>query len=284
MATQNILQRAMSAEVVDQSWRKLQKEHTPWSVKISRSEMQLHLLHHILQCREQVLSGVYKPQPLRQFVMKKADGNNRVLSAQYLVDKFVQRAILVVLEPRMEQLFHEDSYAYRPKRSVYMALQKVTERINIGQYWLVDADIQSFFDSIPLSQLTKTLNEFINDKSAMKLINQWLVQGLHHNSLLSTKRGISQGAVLSPLFCNLYLHKLDMALKKANIPFVRFADDLLLFSSNQKKAEQALKFLSKQLTQLGLTIHPKKTQVVQSSSQVMFLGAQLAEYGNKNKQ
>lgn len=283
MTKQKLLQQAMSAEVLDQSWCRLKKEHTPWSVTVYRDEMQTHLLKHILQCREQVLSGAYKPQPLRQFVMKKPDGKNRVLSAQYLVDKFVQRAILIVLEPRVEQLFHDDSYAYRPNRSVAMALQKAKERINIGQYWLVDADIKSFFDSIPLAALTKILKPFIADKAAMSLIEHWLNQGAHHQSFLAAKRGISQGAILSPLFCNLYLHTLDMALSRANIPFVRFADDLLLFCSEQKKAEQAFQFLSGQLNKLGLEIHPDKTQVVKSNGKVIFLGESLPSPVNQNK-
>ncbi len=283
MSKLNILQRAMSAEVLDQTWRRLKKEHTPWSVKVTRDELQVHLFKHVLQCREQVLAGTYKPQPLRQFAMKKPDGKNRVLSAQYLVDKFVQRAILIVLEPKMEQLFHDDSYAYRPKRSVAMALLKVKERITIGQDWLVDADIKSFFDSIPLAPLTKTLKSFIDDKATLKLIEQWLMQGAHHQSFLATKRGISQGAILSPLFCNLYLHSLDRALSRANIPFVRFADDLLLFSSDQKKAEQAQQFLSLQLCKLGLILHPEKTQIVKSNPDVIFLGESLPSVPHKNK-
>ncbi len=275
MRKSTILQLAMSAEVLNQSWRRLKKEHTPWSVTVSRDELQNHLLKHLLQCREQVLSGRYKPQPLRQFSMKKTNGKRRILSAQYLVDKFVQRAVLIVLEPRMESLFHDDSYAYRPKRSIDMALQKTRERIAIGQDWLVDADIESFFDSIPLAALTRVLKPFIDDKATMELIELWLKQGVHQRSFLAAKCGISQGAILSPLFCNLYLHSLDMALSKANIPFVRFADDLLLFCNTQQKARQAHKFLAAQLNKLGLSLHPEKTQIVKSSPKVIFLGEKL---------
>jgi len=164
-----------------------------------------------------------------------------------------------------------------------MALQKVRERVKIGQYWLVDADIKSFFDSIPLVQLTKILKQYIGDREILWLMEKWLAQGAHHHSFLAKKRGISQGAILSPLFCNLYLHTLDTALSKANIPFVRFADDLLLFSSEKQKAEQALKFLGKQLNKLDLTLHPQKTQVVRSHSGVIFLGEPLPNISRKNK-
>lgn len=275
MAKQGVLEQAMSAEILDQCWRKLRNEHTPWSIDVSRDQLQQHLLRHVLDCREQVLSGQYRPQPLRQFPMLKPDGRQRVLSAQYLQDKLIQRALLTVLQPRMEEVFHDDSYAYRPNRNVQMALQKVRERIRIGQSWLVDADIQAFFDNIPLRPLNKLLKGFINDASAMKLIEQWLNQGAHHNSLLSVKRGISQGAILSPLFCNLYLHQFDVAMSCAGIPFVRFADDFLLFADRKDKAEKALRYATEQLAKLDLNIHPKKTQIVQSSQAVTFLGESL---------
>jgi len=272
MAKQSVLEHAMSADILDRSWCKLRNEHTPWSIDVSRDQLQQHLLRHVLDCREQVLSGQYRPQPLRQFPMLKPDGRQRVLSAQYLQDKLIQRALLTVLQPRMEEIFHDDSYAYRPNRNVQMALQKVRERVRIGQSWLVDADIQSFFDNIPLRPLNKQLKGFINDAPAMKLIEQWLNQGAHHNSLLSAKRGISQGAILSPLFCNLYLHQFDMAMSRAGIPFVRFADDFLLFSDQKDKAEKALRYATEQLAKLDLTIHPQKTRIVQSSQAVTFLG------------
>ncbi len=101
---------------------------------------------------------------------------------------------------------------------------------------MVDADITKFFDSIPHKQLLKVLKGFIRDGAAMQLIEQWLVQGAHHCSLLRNRRGVCQGSILSPLFCNLYLHQFDIALERANIPFVRFADNFLLFADTKKKA------------------------------------------------
>lgn len=139
-----LLEQAMAPEVLNTTWRRLRKEHTPWSIRVSRDRLQHHLLLHILQCRQEVLAGAYRPQPLRQFPLRKPDGKQRVLSAQYLRDKFVQRAMLTVLEPRAEAIFHNDSYAYRPGRNVGMALDKARERIRIGQAWLVDADIKKF--------------------------------------------------------------------------------------------------------------------------------------------
>jgi RNA-directed DNA polymerase len=236
----NLLTTAMAPEALDQAWRRLKSEHTPWSPAIAREELQHHLMPHLLACREEVLNGSYRPLPLRQFPLRKPDGRMRVLSAQYLKDKLVQRALLSVLEPRAERLFHDDSYAYRRCRNVRGALAKVRERVRIGQDWLVDADIEKFFDSIPLRPLIKVLEGFVDDRAAMLLIRRWLDQGAHVKSLLATPRGISQGAILSPLFCNLYLHQFDTAMAKAKIPFVRFADDFLLFAPARAQAEKAL--------------------------------------------
>ena len=273
----SILETAMQPEIMDKAWNLLKTEHTPWSVTVDRELLQRHLMRHLLQCREEVLSGSYQPEPLRQFVVPKPDGKQRVISAQYLKDKLVQRALLIVLEPNAEAIFHHDSYAYRRGRSVKMALDKTRERIRIGQDWLVDADISKFFDNIPLTALQKRLKGFVKDSNAPSLIDKWLKQGVNSSSLFGTSRGISQGAVLSPLFCNLYMNTFDQALADAHIPFVRFADDFLLFADEQHKAEKALAFAGKKLTEMGLTLHPNKTRVVRSSRKVVFLGESLPE-------
>lgn len=270
-----LLEQALSPEILNQSWRRLKREHTPWSSKVSREQLDWNLLHHILELRADVLAGNYRAEPLRRFTIKKADGKNRILSAQYLRDKMLQRALLTVLEPRTEALFHEDSFAYRPKRSVSMALARVNERVRCGLDWLVDADIQQFFDCIPHTLLKKKLRQLVNDRATMKLMEQWLKQGCHHHSLLGKRQGISQGSILSPLMCNLYLHSFDANLTHANIPFVRFADDFLLFAPNKTQAMAALAHAETLLTQLELRLHPNKTKVIRSTPRVSFLGKKL---------
>lgn len=270
-----LLEQALSPIVLNSSWRRLKREHTPWSPAVSRQQLDWHLLRYILELRDDVLNGNYRAEPLRRFTLRKADGKKRILSAQYLRDKLLQRTLLTVLEPDAEALFHEDSFAYRPNRGVGKALARVNERVRCGLDWLVDADLQQFFDTIPHAPLKQKLRSFIRDKPTMKLMEQWLKQGCHHQSLLGKRQGISQGAVLSPLMCNIYLHSFDSALTKANIPFVRFADDFLLFASSKKKAEAALQYTEKLLTSLELRLHPDKTQVVRSHPRIRFLGESL---------
>jgi group II intron reverse transcriptase/maturase len=270
-----LLERAMSADILDQSWNRLKSEHTPWSETVTREELDRHLMRHLFTLRDAVLNASYRPKPLRQFPMLKPDGTKRIITAQYLADKVVQRALLIVLEPKAEQVFHDSSFAYRPKRNVDKALDKAREHIRCGRDWLVDADIEKFFDNIPQALLLKKLKPFVDDVNAMQLITTWLTQGAHHKSLLGQRRGIPQGAILSPLMCNLFLHDFDQALSRANIPFVRFADDFLLFTDSKTNAQAAKAYAENQLGKLELKLHPEKTRVVQSGSQVIFLGQKL---------
>jgi retron-type reverse transcriptase len=166
-----LLEQAMSAEILDLSWSRLKTEHTPWSPTVSRDELEKHPLLHLLSLRDAVMNETYRPKPLRQFPMQKPDGKQRLITAQYLADKLIQRALLIVLEPKAEALFHDNSFAYRPKRNVEQALGKVKEHIRCGRDWLVDADIEKFFDTIPQALLLKKLKPFINDARAMKLIS-----------------------------------------------------------------------------------------------------------------
>ncbi|ASF46395.1 reverse transcriptase domain-containing protein [Methylovulum psychrotolerans] len=270
-----LLELAMSPDILDQSWRRLQSEHTPWSPTVSRDELEHHFVGHFLALRDEVLAGSYRPKPLRQFPMQKPDGKSRIITAQYLADKVIQRAILTVLEPKAEQLFHDSSFAYRPKRNVEQALNKAKEHIRCGRDWLVDADIESFFDTIPHVLLLKRLKPFVADNKAMKLMALWLKQGAHQKSLLGKVRGIPQGSVLSPLLCNLYLHDFDQSLSRANIPFVRFADDFLLFTDSKMNALAAKAYAKNQLGKLDLNLHPVKSRIVQSGPHVIFLGQKL---------
>ena len=273
--SKRLIEQAMSPAVLDASWRRLRTQHTPWSIETSRDDLERHLIRHVLECRAEVLAGKYRPEPLRRFTMRKPDGRQRILSAQYLKDKLIQRAMLTVLEPRAEAIFHEDSYAYRPNRNVDMALARVRERVNTGLDWLVDADITSFFDSIPHRPLLKRLKRFVSDGYAMNLIEQWLKHGAHQSSMLRSSRGIAQGAILSPLFCNLYLHQMDAELASRHIPFVRFADDFLLFAPTKAQAQAALEHVRQLLDKLQLELHPRKTQIVRSGPETHFLGKPL---------
>ncbi len=273
------LDEILSPEILNRAWKALFTDHAIWDAGIPRSEMERNLLLHILTLRDDVAAGHYRPAPLRRFAVAKGDGKQRVLSALCLRDKLLQKAVQLVLEPRAERLFHHDSYGYRPRRHVSMALERTRERVRCGLHWLVDADIKGFFDNIPLKPLRRCVRDFVADARLMGLIDQWLDGGAAHTSFLATHRGIPQGAILSPLFCNLYLHTFDSALDAAKIPFVRYADDFLLFTADKGDAERALEFARRRLDALDLQLNAEKTRVVPSSPDVVFLGQPLPRAG-----
>jgi retron-type reverse transcriptase len=211
---QTLFEQVLTPETLNRAWKALSGDHAVWDAGVPRADMERDALRHILTLRDEVAAGCYRPAPLRRFSIAKADGRQRVLTALCLRDKLLQKAVQLVLEPRAERLFHHDSYAYRPRRNVEMAMDRARERIRCGLHWLVDADIQSFFDTIPHGPLKRRIQRFVRDKALTALIHRWVDVGVAHTSLLGKARGIPQGAILSPLFCNLYLHAFDEALAR----------------------------------------------------------------------
>lgn len=270
-----LLEQALSPAVFNSAWKRLKNEKTVWTPGLPRWDMEHNLVQHLLELVDDLRSGQYRPAPIRQFTIAKADGKQRVLTALSLRDKLAQRAVLSVLEPLGEQLFHNDSYGYRPRRNREMAHRRACERIRCGLPWLVDADIRSFFDNIPHRLLKKAINKYIPDRQLRRLLQLWIAEGASYNGFLSNRRGIAQGAIISPFLCNLYLHQLDLIFTRNNIPFVRFADDFLLFTSSKNNAEEALSFVDKKLKSLDLELHPEKTKIAKSSPKIIFLGYNL---------
>ena len=271
-------ERLLSPEVLDQAWRALSTDKAIWEIGLPRAEMERHLVLHLLGLVDDLRRGRYRPAPLRRFPIAKADGRQRILSAMCLRDKLVQKAAQIVLEPEAEAIFHHDSFGYRPRRNLQMALARAHERIACGLHWLVDADIRSFFDSIPIKPLRQRLARFVRDRDLMRLIDLWLDLGVSQASFLATHRGISQGAILSPLFCNLYLNDFDQALHESKVPFVRYADDFLLFTATEADAERAHALAAKLLSRLDLQLNPDKTRITESGPHVSFLGESLPKY------
>jgi group II intron reverse transcriptase/maturase len=185
------------------------------------------------------------------------------------------------MEPIGERLFHHDSFGYRPGRGVSHALARVRERLNVGLTWLVDADIEKFFDRVPHRPLMQVVKRTFADPWLLALVEAWLDVGPHPASLLRARRGLLQGAVISPFLCNLYLHAFDDTLTRANIPFVRYADDFLLMTNDARSAQQARDAAKRALTKLDLTLHPTKTNVCHAGPDVVFLGERLPRVNDR---
>jgi group II intron reverse transcriptase/maturase len=226
-----------------------------------------------------VLSGRYRPMPMRCFEVPKACGGMRQVAAPALPDKLLQRAVLAVLEPLGEALFHEASFGYRPGRSREMALRWLAEWVRRGWRWLGDADILACFDAIPQQAALQCLWMLCGDIELLELVDLWLHSLPRRFQPSTPARGLPQGMVLSPFLCNLYLHGLDERFQAEGIPFARYADDFIVMAQTCGQAETALAVADSQLAALGLCLNLDKTQVILSSPKHRFLGCRLPDGG-----
>jgi len=263
---------ALSPQNIQSAWEHLRSDKAPWTPDTPHAALEHRLPFLLSELVDDLRSNRFRPLGLRQFPVQKGDGTQRIISAQYLRDKFAQRLFHQVLHPKIDPYFHPDSFGYRRGRSVQQAIARVRERIRIGLTWLVDADIRSFFDQVPHRGVRKILKRYVSDRQILKLIDRWMLLGAHRDSLLGPLRGVPQGTTLSPLLCNLFLHNMDERLSRAGIPFVRYADDFVLQTSSREDAEASLVFVRKILSGLRLELNENKTRVCEASPQVIFLG------------
>ncbi|MDM8538416.1 reverse transcriptase domain-containing protein [Desulfobacterales bacterium HSG17] len=270
-----LLIKSASPETLNCAWRKHKNDKAVWQPGISRRDMEPNLAFHLLKLSDELRSGVYRPGQVRFFPVSKGDGRQRVISALCLRDKVAQSAVLSVITPLGEAVFHDNSFGYRRGRNIGMALAKCREFMLCGTQWAVDADIKSFFDNIPHSPLMKKVKALIKDADICSLIKKWLDSGTHRRGFLAQAKGIPQGSILSPFLCNLYLNDFDRELSARNLPFVRFADDFLVFAKTKSDADKAKVFVEKCLKKLALELNKDKTKVVKAGPAIIFLGKKL---------
>ena len=269
-----LLERMLAPDNVNAAWRALRRDTAPWAPGIGAEVVRTDAPYFLLELVREIERGRYRPLPVRQYAVRKADRGRRVLSRFYLRDKLAQRMALQVLQPLGEARFHHDSFGYRPNRGVAQALARSRERVATGLAWLVDADIERFFDCVPHGPLRRRLRGLVPDARVRALLEAWLAVGPHPGCLLGRRRGLLQGAILSPFLCNVHLDAFDRALAARNIPFVRYADDFLLFAPDREAAQAAAECAGVLLRRLGLRLHPRKTRV-RHASEVRFLGEPL---------
>ncbi len=228
---------------------------------------------NLSQLRADLLNRRYRPQRVLRVFVPKPGGDQRPLALWAVRDKVVQRVVYDCLEPYFERLFLDCSYGYRPGRGVAQVVQAVTTQRDAHRRWVADLDIKKCFDSLDNRLMLGFVRQVVRDRFLVNLIRLWL-QARVFNALTgpNTVAGASQGAVISPLLANLYLHQFDRRLIRQGMFLVRYADDVLLFARRKRDAELARQAAQTALTQIRLELNPSKSQVVHFNQGFQFVG------------
>jgi len=222
-----------------------------------------HVVENWLTIKKQILEGTYQPQPVRRIEIPKPDGGVRLLGIPTVTDRLIQQAIAQVLSNLYDLNFSNHSYGFRPKRSAHDAIREAKGYIKEGYRWVVDMDLEKFFDKVNHDRLMSTLAKKISDKPLLKLIRRYLQSGVMINGVVyDTDEGTPQGGPLSPLLSNIVLDELDKELEKRGHKFVRYADDCNIYVKTKRAGERVMASIKTFIEKtLRLKVNEKKSAV-----------------------
>jgi RNA-directed DNA polymerase len=266
------LHHVIDLEWMQEAYRLTRKDGAPGFDGVTADDYATNLDANLLDLLDRIKSGRYRAPPVRRAYIPKTDGSWRPLGIPTFEDKVAQRAIVMVLETVYEQDFLPCSFGFRPGRSAHQALQYLrTGLMSQRLRWVIDIDIEKYFDSIPHSQLRDFLDQRVTDSVIRRMIDKWLKAGILEDGLLRhTTEGSPQGGVISPCLSNIFLHYVldewfehDVRPRlKGRCTLVRFADDAVMAFEHVLDAQRVLGVLGKRLARYGLTLHPDKTRFV----------------------
>lgn len=249
---------------VVRAWKRVQGNGgSPGIDGMRVEELTDYLREHWGTIREQLQRGTYKPQPVKRVEIPKPSGGKRKLGIPTVVDRFIQQGVMQVLQEEWDRTFSEHSYGFRPGRTAHQAVAKAQGYIAEGYYWVVDIDLEKFFDQVNHDKLMGQIAKRVKDKRVVRLIRGYLKAGVMENGLVrATDKGTPQGGPLSPLLSNLVLDELDRELERRGHRFVRYADDCNIYVRSERAGRRVMASVTRFLTQkLQLKVNAEKSGV-----------------------
>ena len=269
-----LIEKILSEENLQKAIRKVKKNKgAPGVDKMTVQEVEEWFNQYKEDLISKILNKQYKPMPVKRVYIPKPNGKQRPLGIPTVVDRVIQQAMLQVLNEIYEPVFSEHSYGFRPNRSAHMAMEEVLSYLNDGYEWIIDLDIEKFFDTVNHDKLISILRERVNDSKTLHLIRAYLQAGVLDKGLVrSSTIGTPQGGPISVILSNIYLDKFDKELESRNLRFARYADDCIIFVKSEMSANRVMKSVTSWLERkLFLKVSAKKTKVVRPTKG-QFLG------------
>jgi RNA-directed DNA polymerase len=272
--TEHLLESAMEPVNVLRAYRRVVSNRGSAGVDgMSITELKERLRKNYQNIREEVLAGEYKPQAVKMVEIPKPNGGKRKLGIPTVTDRLIQQAIHQVMSERYEVIFSDHSYGFRPKRNAHQALQRAGELVSSGKSYVVDLDLEKFFDEVNHDRLMWLLSTRIGDKRLLQLIRNYLQAGIMQEGLVSQRiKGTPQGSPLSPLLSNVVLDELDKECERRGLHYVRYADDIKIFCGSKLSAQRVKQKITRYITKkLRLKVNEQKSKISRSYA-LNFLG------------